>query len=524
MSRDNSHTLSSKVDAVMEGISAYLRDNARLIAVLAIVALAAYGFELFNFNLTIDEELSSLPSSNALGAVSPGRWAGVLLSKYLFPLPVIPFLPLFVGLIFHIAAILLILSSLEMKGKLQQAIFGSVCLAFPGLAYIYTFSTASPGVGIGLFCDALALYLIVRNRGLRKFWAVIPAVFALSFGQAVIPVLLSVFLLYVIYVWDHADGRPLKTLLGTAGIYTTAIVVYLVADKLFLFLLRAPVSNYVAHFFSIDYLRSNPGWIVYKLALLMFHVYTGGDSVYGIHVHALGALLFVSALGFLWTIVRCRVNLTGKALLLLITLGFVLIPFVGGLFMRGNLPMRDNVAVAVVIPGLVILGLKNAGRLRQMAIAALALLCLFQFASSTNHLFGSSHLALQQDRLTGLQMIERIEDAQASAGSGAVKYIEVIGLLHRPSTRLIPKLETFGASFFEWDQGNAKRVVAFLQILGYYGVEPLPLEQRRQFVGTADSMPTWPDRGSVKVVGDVALIKFGPYSKNQEAAMEPIGR
>jgi len=49
-------------------------------------------------------------------------------------------------------------------------------------------------------------------------------------------------------------------------------------------------------------------------------------------------------------------------------------------------------------------------------------------------------------------------------GEGNVKYLEIIGYYERPETSITPKIEAFGASFFEWDQGNVYRIVYFLNI------------------------------------------------------------
>jgi hypothetical protein len=100
-----------------------------------------------------------------------------------------------------------------------------------------------------------------------------------------------------------------------------------------------------------------------------------------------------------------------------------------------------------------------------------------------------------------------------------LKYMEVVGYLERPPTELIPKAETFGASFFQIDQGSSMRLGYFLQTLGFPELEPLPLERRVQMIETANAMPAWPEKGSIAIVGDTLLIKFGPYSDTQRLAI-----
>jgi hypothetical protein len=61
------------------------------------------------------------------------------------------------------------------------------------------------------------------------------------------------------------------------------------------------------------------------------------------------------------------------------------------------------------------------------------------------------------------------------------------------------------------------RLGFFLQTLGFPKLEPLPLERRVEMIETANAMPVWPAIGSVAIVGDTVLIKFGPYSDTQKS-------
>ena len=60
------------------GVRDYLKENKSLVIWLAVITVAAYGFELFNFNLTIDEEISFYKSYAWLWN-SEGRWAMYLI-------------------------------------------------------------------------------------------------------------------------------------------------------------------------------------------------------------------------------------------------------------------------------------------------------------------------------------------------------------------------------------------------------------------------------------------------------------
>jgi len=106
-------------------LSDYLKEHGLLVALLSGVAIAAYGFELFNLNLTIDEELHGFTSHDTMW-IAQGRWGMFLLNRLLIPYPTIPFVPLFVALVFHVAAVLILLEVWGVASKLQQVAVGSI--------------------------------------------------------------------------------------------------------------------------------------------------------------------------------------------------------------------------------------------------------------------------------------------------------------------------------------------------------------------------------------------------------------
>jgi len=507
----------SRINALAEDFYTYISNNIQLIFVLVGVTLAAYGFELFNFNITIDEEIAAFLSSPNIAWVSQGRWGMFILSKFLLPYNVIPFVPLFLALIFKLFAILLILNSLEVNKKLEQMIIGSIGMSFPGMAFIDTFSTLNYGVGFGLLCIALTLYIYVKNRGVHKFWAVIPAAFAISIYQGFIPALFSIFLLYAIKFCGQKDFQIIKTIINISLIILFSILTYYIIQKFIMVVGGISTTGYVEQFFEPRYFLDNFGIVLVQLLSFIYRVYSGDKSIYGIEIHALGCLLLILSLGIGVSVLQSKMKFSNKVFIILLSIEFILTPFVSGILTRGYLAMRFLVGLPVVITGWAILGLNNDSRIYKNIVALIAVFSVLQFITSTNHLFASSYLALQEDRLMASLLINRIEDAKAESGTNNLKYIEIIGYLSSPSTELITKVETFGASFFEWDQGNAGRILLFLQI-NYrdLDLQLLPVERRAQMIEIANAMPNWPKKGSVKIVGDTVLIKFGPYSYTQK--------
>ena len=199
------------------------------------------------------------------------------------------------------------------------------------------------------------------------------------------------------------------------------------------------------------------------------------------------------AFGFLWRLSAIESKAT-RALLVGGGVLILFIPFVVGLVSGGQVAARFLLALPFALSGIVVLGLTPDHRWLRAVQSAVIVLVLIQFMVTTNSLFGSSALALEQDRLLGWQIIEAIELAGEEAPEEP-RFLEIIGAEERRATALIPRSETLGASFFEWDQGNVYRIQAFLETLGFHQLAGLPPARRGEFVEIGTSMPSFPHRG-----------------------------
>ncbi len=505
-----------KIDSYYIRFQTYLRENVYILLALTGIALSAYGFALFNFNLSIDDEIHAAYNGPVLQWIAEGRWGMYILDVVLLPYTIIPFVPLFLALSFHITAILLMLESWEVKTRLERIIIGAVCIAYPGMAFIYTFYTINFGVGFGLFCVALSLFIYSKSTGRVKWLAVIPAAFAISIYQGFIPALISGFVISLICDILRSRQHITKELITISVINLLAFSIYFLIDQLFVLFGRTSTTGYVASYFRIGSLQSQFGYVVGRTWSYLVDVYSGGKAIYGVQIRGFGPLMIVLIMVLGANLLRSSLPILMKTFAATFTLVLLLLPFATGLFTGGYIAMRFLVSLPIVISGLTMLAMRNNSRILTTVIAILVGFCVFEFVVAVNHLFAASSLALQEDRLLGSQLIERIDKVRTDAVPESLDYMEIIGYPSRPATALIPKIETFGASFFEWDEGNVGRVLAFLQTLGFQGLEPLPLYERSKMIEVGNSMPVWPDMGSVQIVGDTVLIKFGPYSITQK--------
>ena len=81
----------------------------------------------------------------------------------------------------------------------------------------------------------------------------------------------------------------------------------------------------------------------------------------------------------------------------------------------------------------------------------------------------------------------------------------------KPFNTVFPsiKTSTIGSSFFDWDGGHPKRIVYFMRLIGYTDINLMEQDKRRSVVELYKNMPIWPARNSIKVSGNVILVKLG---------------
>lgn len=517
-------TPAARVEALAARGQAYLRENGGVIGVLAGVVLAAYGFELFNLHLTIDEEFHADRDGPALEWIWQGRWGMYLLNALLLPSTVVPFVPLFVALASSLAAVLLMLDGWRIGGRLERGVAGAVALTFPGLAFGYSFAPLNFGLGIGWCCASASLLVWERARGWTRAGAIVPAALALAVHQAFLPVLVCLFLVSALAAAVRDGTGAGRRLLPLVAVIPPAIILYAAGQGLAMAVSGLTRLEYIGQFIDPGHLARHPLGVLRPIAATMGAVYLGADALYRTPLPLLPVLLAASLLGLAAGRPGSRRSRPPRLALGLAAAVLLGVPFAPGLLTRGYLAMRWMVAVPVVIAGVVALAMEGRPGAGRRLLAAVAGACVFQFTVATNHLFGAAHLALQADRLLASRVVERIDAAAPEAQAGtAPRYLVVVGYHRRPETRLIPKAETIGYSFFEWDQGSTERIVLFLRTIGFTGLQALPAGRHGAMVEAAEAMPAWPARGSVRAVGDTVILKFGPYSDGQRAVICAAG-
>lgn len=477
--------------------------------------LSGYGFELFNLNLTIDDEvLGSIDHSSIY--ITTGRWGQYLLAKYLLPQPVIPFVPLFIALFFFLCSVLLLLDNWNLKNNYERIMVGSTALAFPTMGFMLTFSAINFGIGISLFCIVLAYVIFMKYEKMNSYYGVFPAAFAISIYQGIAIVLPTLFLIHLLLdsVYKETQKINWHLIYRMITFSILSFSLYVLAAKISLFLINHELW-YVDSYFSFKQIYLNFADVFSRTIQVMSDTYSGSYSIFGSSLSALPFLIILSITGFSVSLAKMNTSISVKLFIFFLYILLISLPFIPGLFAKGTISIRFLIGVPFTIAGILALGFSYRSKFFRLAFLSTTAITLFQSVVSLNTLFSSSALALEADRNLAGRLLSSIHSTLYEYNDTPPVFFEVVGHISRPSTRLNPKIETFGASFYEWDGGSSGRILFFLKTIEQLNLNQLPDSRKKEFFDKAKLMPDWPKHGSIVVIGDTLVIKLGQYTEQQ---------
>jgi hypothetical protein len=494
-------------------------DKAQMLAVAIGVAIFCclffHGYEVFQYNLSIDEELM-LTKVNLLNYVRLGRWGSFFFSWLRAPLPVTPMLG---GLAFYSAAFVLLMRRLGIQHWQSISVAAVFFFGFPTLLYAFAFSNLTLSLGVGTLVSVLVVY-VASIRTPARF---LLAAFGVAFVTAIYQTLL--FFLMVVVLADLAktffdkeniSWRDCARLgLWYAGILIFGLLIYGLIYFGLLTYFQQQV-DYLPSYLAPEKIFAHP-IVIAKISLQqIWKVYSGTSPMFVGYKqpYRLAALLLVVILAIATIasfLKKPWLGIVSAALLI----GIAAAPFLQHPLNGGEMPYRTLVAVPAAAAVLGLFATEAAPEpLRRWVLLPLMVLVAFQFSAINNKQYYAGHWALERDKVLGIQIISRIQEmfpeetayTIAVVGKGPLKY-----------DALIPNVpsSTLGTSFFWWDEGNDSRIAAFLNFLSSAKFTVADPDQVERAYQTSATMPSWPDRGSIARVDGVVLIKLSPPTKEQ---------
>jgi hypothetical protein len=497
-------------------VAQYMRDNAFLIIFASLVASAAFGYELFNFTLSIDEEIKSF-DSGGLEWIRQGRWGTYLLLRLFMPESLIPFFPTLVSLFFLICGSFILFFIID-GDKISKMIFLLLFLTFPSTAFFLEFNTFNFAVSAGLASVLLGFYFFTRFTGANGYGNLLISVIltTLSFGtyQTMLTVWICSFFIFLLYksLYDGAPDKIVREFAAAAAVLSLSLILYKLIALLFMGLYKLKGSQYLDNFV---------GWTAGGYAA------TAGEIGRYLGSHLTGKSFYgEKTLLWIWLAVPYliyrlfRKKGTGRQIRGILSIAaLILSPFAVSVALGSALPVRSLVALPLMVGGLGYLASLKAGRKMKYFFLAISFFIALHNTFSITRLFYADHLTSQADRDLANRILDRIYELDINYEEKGPVPVAILGARGYSSNEAFIKDEVFGASFFEWEGGNPYRILYFLKLLGVEDFKVADARQYKAAVEESAKMQKWPHKSSIVYTGDVIVVKLSDITGPQWAQL-----
>lgn len=482
-----------------------LSEARHLPLILFISALVlAYGFEIFSFNLTVDED-STAPVGRlerASWSVAEGRW-GMALLTLLIPSPIAPVVSNGIGVALSGTAWWMLSRRYLSMPRWHAAFAASLAGTIPVLAFIFSFSTIAFAIGVG----NLLLVGFIAGISAMAWWRRALGVLSAAAAVAIYDTfLVAVVALAIAVIMKTPKLRTVAIAMGAA------ILSYLLARLITLgsfAVTGVEESAYTSAFFDLPGLIASPKdrtvsavgdlWNVLALSTERFVLSSPWLIVSTLAILVL-AFAAVALSGDRATVKLIRFG--ALIALVLLPIGVEAIASVVVLRSMFYLPIVLIVLSSVASP----LVARVAPPLRTVLhciMGAVIVLAVIGNATVTNRSFGiaATTYAIDQDLAfhIGQEKLRLSSEPQDTDMP-----VVVSGLHGWPQGALTTQRETLGMSFFDL---APSRTVSFLRAHGVV-VHLADENEQRAVEATLREMPEYPQDGWIAVENGILLLNF----------------
>ncbi|MFJ2326642.1 glucosyltransferase domain-containing protein [Pseudomonas sp. NPDC087690] len=470
-----------------------------------------------NFFLSVDDERGAFRTDPSIW-IADGRWTAFLVEKFIFPQPVMPFVP---NLFFYAClalAYMFMLRAHRLTFNWVTALAYCIFIAHPIWWFIGEFYSNVPSTGIGVLMLSIGVFAFSRigmgkhNRaGTLKLALLSSFVLSLAIGayQSLVMFYLVAGLGVILFEYRKENLTSVlsvqPTLKRIALLFVTlvgGVVLYGVFNKLAQ--QAYPTErNYIDNFLRINDLLADPILITKLVVVEMWKLYSGSIISYGVSFSSIAVVSGLAVLILMtqktWKATLCMASVIAAILIAPFLLNFI----AGGIY----LPLRSMLAISFVAWVVTIVVLQTQGLLRMIG-TVLAVFVLFQMVSVNGQYSASTIMATNHDRFTAEALYERISKANPAFDKNERVTVDVYGRLPFSSRYPAPESSTMSSSFFDWDQGNVYRMLDYMRLIGFTNVYPTSIIARIPLTPHFDKMPIWPAEGSVRYENGIYFIKL----------------
>ncbi len=498
-----------------EKIHAYFHGNRHVFIWTFMLAVIAYGYELFNFSLSPDEELNSfIKAADATVYPEVGRWGIYFLRQLLSADSVLPYFPFLIAILCLAASAAVFITQFRMN-LYAKLIFAIVFVTHPIHTYYLGFNTSNMYYTIGMLLTVLAFLayseLVSGKRPviLLGLISVVLLMFGLSMYQSHLAFFIVLGLFFLFYHEYQSKAFTPKTIavkiLYLISIGIVAVVIYQVINLATKYIVLGSI-----HSNSGGYLDKMYAWDKKSISEILKSLYSGILN-YFTAKHYYGGISGYTVVGIVPVIIYYILKRNAPAgqklmvLLLLVLLFFA--PFTIVVLNGMPLPVRTLMAFPLMLGLIWAFGYDYSPRWLRTMMLVFAIYLLLNNTYTNTRLFYASRVSWEADRNMAVRITERVYDLDLPTGEEATSVVFAGSYDHQANV-LFLKSDIHGASFFAWDNGASYRIRAFFRMLGINDFDIIDYSRAQHLSGEISRMPNWPERESVKLIGDIVVVKL----------------
>lgn len=524
---------SSLTSYSLQGFLQFVMHNSKQIIISMLFLLLAFGQKLFCNTFSIDTQ-GIIQNNDALykSWFELERFGLVLFKKltgtYLYNNALASFtMVVFFGISAMVWAYLLCSASHTMK--LQPAFFIIPYVASPIFAEMLGFLLLGPEISIAAILTAISLMMwanaaassSAKQRILLVIASIVCATLSFTMYLAMVTFFITgTAILYVLKYSDskyqnHDKNESRAFLIGSVVIFVVSYALYKLLNALAMKVKGVTTNAYISD--QSRWGKDSPSVILHNMGSHILALYSGEGIFYSVIFSICALCVFVAAI---YHVITKKISLFSCLVVLLIVLSPTIMSFVlGGIpSVRTEMtyPLAFSFITMVLFSGIVFTIQRNAQSIRAEAVTIVAWILIIAIgwnqALITSRIFYTENIVFTQDVLTAQEIKSRIDEL--GLGEHPNEPLVFVGnhvAKCNPDCYSADQLGLTGRSMleigFSTEHGTGVKKQFMVDVLGVY-YNSATSEQIEQSEELAESMPHWPDPGSVAEKDGIIIVNF----------------
>ena len=524
---------SSLTSYSLQGFLQFVMHNSKQIIISMLFLLLAFGQKLFSNTFSIDTQ-GIIQNNDALykSWFELERFGLVLFKKltgtYLYNNALASFtMVVFFGISAMVWAYLLCSASHTMK--LQPAFFIIPYVASPIFAEMLGFLLLGPEISIAAILTAISLMMwanaaassSAKQRILLVIASIVCATLSFTMYLAMVTFFITgTAILYVLRYSDskyqnHDKNESRAFLIGSVVIFVVSYALYKLLNALAMKVKGVTTNAYISD--QSRWGKDSSSVILHNIGSHVLALYSGEGIFYSVIFSICALCVFVTAI---YHVITKKISLFSCLVVLLIVLSPTIMSFVlGGIpSVRTEMtyPLAFSFITMVLFSGIVFTIQRNAQSIRAEAVTIVAWILIIAIgwnqALITSRIFYTENIVFTQDVLTAQEIKSRIDEL--GLGEHPNEPLVFVGnhvAKCNPDCYSADQLGLTGRSMleigFSTEHGTGVKKQFMVDVLGVY-YNSATSEQIEQSEELAESMPHWPDPGSVAEKDGIIIVNF----------------